>query len=202
MIMIIIIIVIVSVVTFQEITKELVKQNVELGEWHAPKEDQCREGLLQREGEIRKVKEYIEKVMSNDRDGSSSFSLVGTSGMKGIGKTQLLVNCKAKICTDEGEKRVERTKGIYLTFNGQGDLKAVLHRSIRDASGKYDFDKVDVAFGHAMLTACGLDENTARRHSFDESLSIVRHIVSANDEDWLVVFVDEVGNLDHMKGEG
>ena len=53
--------------------------------------------------------------------------------MKGIGKTQLLVNSLQAV-----ETQLPNTKGVYFTFNGQGTLKDSLSQSLRQGNGLLD----------------------------------------------------------------
>ena len=107
------------------------------------------------------------------------FNLLGTSGMKGIGKTQLLLNSLQAV------ENPSNTKAVYFTFNRHGELKDRFHDSL----------------GHAVLTACDVPKELAMTCNFDKCLGIVRKLVSASSDERLVIFIDEVGLLDAYEKE-
>ena len=80
------------------------------------KETNCEKASPQREGvgAGEELREQSSRVCEQGQY-MSCFALMGTSGMKGIGKTQLLVNSLQTVETD-----LPNTKGMYFTFNQQG----------------------------------------------------------------------------------
>ena len=170
-----------------KITEDVIDQKIKGKEWRLPENPDV-SPLFNREKELEQVKNYITNPFDfANRDGL--FNLLGTSGMKGIGKTQLLLNSLELV------KNVSNTKAVYFTFNRHGDLKEKFQESRRQG---HDHAK---ALGHAFLTACDVPEELAMTCNFDECLGIVRKLVSASSDERLVVFIDELGLLDAYEKE-
>ena len=170
-----------------KITEDVIDQKIKGKEWRLPENPDV-SPLFNREKELEQVKNYITNPFDfANRDGL--FNLLGTSGMKGIGKTQLLLNSLELV------KNVSNTKAVYFTFNRHGDLKEKFQESHRQG---HDHAK---ALGHAILTACDVPEELAMTCNFDECLGIVRKLVSASSDERLVVFIDELGLLDAYEKE-
>ena len=170
-----------------KITEDVIDQKIEGKEWRLPENPDV-SPLFNREKELEQVENYIANPFDfANKDGL--FNLLGTSGMKGIGKTQLLLNSLELV------KNVSNTKAVYFTFNRHGELKDRFHDSI--AAG----NRHDEALGHAILTACDVPKELAMTCNFDKCLGIVRKLVSASSDERLVVFIDELGLLDAYEKE-
>ena len=170
-----------------KITEDVIDQKIKGKEWRLPENPDV-SPLFNREKELEQVQSYIANPFKfANKDGL--FNLLGTSGMKGIGKTQLLLNSLQAV------ENLSSTKAVYFTFNRHGELKDRFHDSI--AAG----NRHDEALGHAVLTACDLPKELAMTCNFDECLGIVRKLVSASSDERLVVFIDELGLLDAYEKE-
>ena len=73
-----------------ELTDETIQQMVSAGMWKSPKHEDTIE-VLEREPQLDMIVDYIRKVQKGEKGGKGVFSLLGTAGMTGIGKTQLLL---------------------------------------------------------------------------------------------------------------
>ncbi|CAE7570495.1 unnamed protein product [Symbiodinium microadriaticum] len=170
-----------------KITEDVIDQKIESKEWRLPQNPDV-SPLFNREKELEQVKNYITNPFDfANKDGL--FNLLGTSGMKGIGKTQLLLNSLELV------KNVSNTKAIYFTFNRQGDLKDRFHESFSKGN------RYDTAFGHALLTACGASLAAVEACDFDKCLDVIRGLVCADVAERLVIFIDELGLLDAYEKE-
>jgi len=170
-----------------KITEDVIDQKIKGKEWRLP-ENPGVSSLFSREKELKHVQSYIANPFEfANKDGL--FNLLGTSGMKGIGKTQLLLNSLQVV------ENLSNTKAVYFTFNGQGNLKDRFHESHRQGHSH------DRAFGHAILTACNVPQGLAMTCNFDECLGILRKLVSASNDERLVIFIDELGLLDAYEKE-
>jgi len=166
-----------------ELTDETIQQMVSAGTWKLPKHEDTIE-VLERQPQLDMIVDYIQKVQKGEKDGKGVFPLLGTAGMTGIGKTQLLLN---------GLKRaseLENVKGVFFTFNGQGNLKELFQQSL--GTGRQYGD----AFGQALLRACEVPRAAAKSCDFDRCLRIIRKLVNADEKDHVVLFIDELGVLD------
>ncbi|CAE7243477.1 unnamed protein product [Symbiodinium sp. CCMP2592] len=165
-----------------KITEDVIDQKIKDKEWRLPENPDV-SPLFNREKELEQVQNYIANPFAfANKDGL--FNLLGTSGMKGIGKTQLLLNSLQAV------ENLSNTKAVYFTFNRHGDLKEKFQESRRQG---HDHAK---ALGHAILTACYVPEELAMTCNLDECLGIVRKLVSASSDERLVIFIDELGLLD------
>ena len=166
-----------------EVTDETIQQMVSAGTWKLPDHEATLE-VLEREQQLKSITDYIQKVQKGEKDAKSIFPLLGTAGMTGIGKTQLLLN---------GLKRaneLKNVKGAFFTFNGQGSLKEFFQQHL-SIEGHYSD-----AFGRTLLCACGVPDEVAKTSDFGKCLRIIRKLMNAGDDEHIVVFVDELGLLD------
>ena len=124
-----------------EVTDETIQQMVRAGTWKLPKHEDTQE-VLERQPQLDMIVDYIQHVQKGEKAGKGVFPLLGTAGMIGIGKTQLLLN---------GLKRaseLENVTGPGFTFNGQGNLKELFQQSLGTEKQYGD------ALGQALLRAC------------------------------------------------
>ena len=124
-----------------EVTDETIQQMVRAGTWKLPKHEDTQE-VLERQPQLDMIVDYIQHVQKGEKAGKGVFPLLGTAGMIGVGKTQLLLN---------GLKRaseLENVTGPGFTFNGQGNLKELFQQSLGTEKQYGD------ALGQALLRAC------------------------------------------------
>ena len=151
--------------------------------WKSPKHGDTIE-VLEREPQLNMIVDYIRKLQKGEKGGKGVFSLLGTAGMTGIGKTQLLLNGL------KHANEIETVKGAFFTFNGQGNLKELVQQS-RGTEGQ-DGD----AFGQALLGACKVPRDETKSCVFETCLRIIRKLMNVGDDEHIVLFVDELGHLD------
>ena len=72
--------------------------------WKSPKHEDTIE-VLEREPQLNMIVDYIRKLQKGEKGGKGVFSLLGTAGMTGIGKTQLLLNGLKHANELENDKR-------------------------------------------------------------------------------------------------
>ena len=151
--------------------------------WKSPKHEDTIE-VLEREPQLNMIVDYIRKLQKGEKGGKGVFSLLGTAGMTGIGKTQLLLNGL------KHANEIETVKGAFFTFNGQGNLKELVQQS-RGTEGQYGD-----AFGQALLGACKVPRDETKSCVFETCLRIIRKLMNVGDDEHIVLFVDELGHLD------
>jgi hypothetical protein len=141
---------------------------------------------------IENVANKSDSVISKD----SKITLLGTSGMKGIGKTELLKQIGSRN-SNVGEKNV---KSVYLTFNG-GGVQLKHFTSFLQESSKNVYNYLD-AFGQLLLHLCGIPSKFHCRLNFQQCLEQFRFILNLEEEDILLFLVDEIGHISppHDKG--
>ena len=134
---------------------------------------------------------YIEGVRATtNRSKDGKFPLLGCSGMKGIGKTAMLVHGARRLVPGLGQD----VKAFYLTFNGGGARKKNFLASLRRPGGEREYDD---AFGHMLMACCGVERDVAQHLGFDDCLSFCRSLLGLDGEAGTVVFfVDEIGDLE------
>lgn len=138
--------------------------------------------------------------------------------MKGIGKTAFLSHCavyvvpeltilakeiqaspsKSKMAMSQGSDKV-KAKAAYFTFNGSGASTRLFNNSLNQNRSRPDYS---TAFGHVLLVACGIEWETVKDMSFETSLELFRLVMQMGQEESLVIFVDEVGQLDDTDAAG
>ena len=113
--------------------------------------------------------------------------MLGTSGMKGIGKTTMLQYGLTKLLPDMRIK----AKGAYLTFNGGGGQSAtVFQASLSQGATTLG------SFGHVLLATLGVKPEQYTLLDFKQCLELFRTAVGTSDDESLIIFVDEIGELE------
>jgi hypothetical protein len=80
--------------------------------------------------------------------------MLGTSGVKGIGKTEL----QAQICAKWAKEALgENAKALYVSYNGGGKAGAYCQEFSHMASPIID------SFRHLLLVSCGMEESDAKK---------------------------------------
>lgn len=101
---------------------------------------------------------YLSGCVQEDPDyvDSNKFSMLGVSGVKGIGKTQLLYQI-----TERWAKAAlgDKTRAVYVTYSGSGKARGYcchppLIRKYAHDDGEGFLDSV----GHLLLVSCGVTE--------------------------------------------
>ena len=171
---------------------------------YRPKDPPCKP-LIEREDTVLIIKKYFKDSLQNmGRAADRKFPLLGTSGMKGIGKSALLWHCVRVVVPDvvkelAGQKGEQepgvRARGAYLTFNGYGNIGGDFGEASR-AQGSPSYQHYGNAFWSAVLASCGVDISVAMKLRFQQSLKLYRQMLNMSEAESLVLMVDEVGMLD------
>jgi hypothetical protein len=142
---------------------------------------------------LAKVRKYINGVstFSSDYFIDKKFSLLGTSGMAGIGKTQLLLQIGATITSTEKGDMVRST---YISFNG-GTQNKKDFRSLYNECRNYDD-----ALGQLLLKLCNVPERLYHFLTIEQSIKLYRTISKMADDDVLLILIDEIGHLEESMG--
>jgi len=119
------------------------------------------------------------KVLCDDK-----FSLLGTSGMKGIGKSELLKQVGTKINITE----IHAT-ATYIAFNGGGRLGSIFLAQLKKGVSCED------AFAQLLLTSCGVPTEAIKTLDIEQAMAEYRKLHQLDDAHTLVICVDEIGFL-------
>ena len=179
-----------------------VEMSIEAGNYHLP--DRRPSGpLIGREDAVNIMKRYIKESMQNEGKVDGKFQLLGTSGMKGIGKSALLLHgvdvVVPQAVTELAEERILQgpalaAQAVYLTFNGGTGMTDRFVEAFR-AAGSSSYHNFQNAFGSALLASHGVDMKAAQKFDFAESLKLYRKILHMSEQGSLVLMVDEVDEL-------
>jgi len=169
-----------------------VERGVKSGKYKAPAlPEGYTEAPLHREEACRIVQKYIKAVRAKTNKGpDGKFPMLGCSGMKGIGKTAMLVH-GARVLVPELEQDPS-VKAVYMTFNGGGAHTKVFCKSLKRPGCEKDFDD---AFGHMLMACCGVELDVEQCLNFDVCLGVCRSLLGLGDGGTVVCFVDEIGDL-------
>jgi hypothetical protein len=133
--------------------------------------------------------------MEEDVYDGKKFSLLGASGVKGMGKTEL----HKQICTNWVASALgEEAEAIYISYHGGGKAGAYC----QDASTMMSFRKTGWSWiesvGHLLLVACGVDVKVAVQANFDQAIAFIRSRLDKEKSGRLVICVDEIIHLDEV----
>ena len=116
----------------------------------------------------------------------NKFPILGTSGMKGIGKTTMLKYGLAKVLPDLKMS----AKGAYLTFNGGSAESAnVFWKSQTQQHTALD------SVGHVLMANLKVDAQQYSLLDFGQCLNLFRKALDMSEGESLVLFIDEIGEL-------
>ena len=172
----------------QEMTPETaykaIEEGIKNGQYKVPAPPECPDIVAgSRKNAINIMKDYItQSIEGANRAKDDKFPLLGSSGMKGIGKTTLLWYGLQNLLPDGA-------KGVYLTFNGGGGKFADAFFSSTEAK----IAPIE-AVGHALLAFAGVKLEMARPLEFDKCLQLFRLVLSSADKS-VVLFIDEIGEF-------
>ena len=98
-----------------ETAYKAIEEGIKNGQYKVPAPAECPDIVAgSRKNAINIMKDYItQSIEGANRAKDDKFPLLGSSGMKGIGKTTLLWYGLQNLLPDGA-------KGVYLTFNGGG----------------------------------------------------------------------------------
>jgi hypothetical protein len=135
------------------------------------------------------AQEYIDGVLTNsdysyvEKDGK--YQVLGISGMKGIGKSELLKQIGTIVT-----KKFKNFKSVYITFSGGGTYRDDLLSYLRNSpTGRYD------AFGQLLLKLCNVDIQLFSQLNFKQCLTEFRSILQMTSNDVLLILIDEIGSF-------
>ena len=167
-----------------ETAYKAIEEGIKKGQYKVPDPPECPDIVEgSRKNAIDIMKDYItQSIEGANRAKDDKFPLLGSSGMKGIGKTTLLWYGLRNLLPDGA-------KGVYLTFNGGGGEFANAFFSSIDAK----IAPIE-AVGHALLAFAGVKLEIARLLEFDKCLQLFRLVLSSADKS-VVLFIDEIGEF-------
>ncbi len=135
---------------------------------------------IQREGTVNILTTYLKN--RKRAPAHEKYALLGASGIKGIGKTTFLMYGALSVAPKCG------MKGGYVTFNGCGAQKQAFLKSRGRGHSHLD------AFGHMLISWCGIDEECVYDLPFKDCLELYRRMLGCKSQD-LALFIDEIGDL-------
>ncbi|CAE7829071.1 unnamed protein product, partial [Symbiodinium sp. KB8] len=130
------------------------------------------------------IRDSIEGKNRNTAD--NKFPILGTSGMKGIGKTTMLKYGLTKVLPDLKMS----AKGAYLTFNGGAGRSANVFSESQNQQ-----DTVLRSVGHVLMANLKVEAQQYSLLGFEQCLSLFRKALGVSEEESLVLFIDEIGEL-------
>ena len=152
--------------------------------------------LLNRQDVEQEVSQYLEGIYTKAKQATDGkFYMLGCSGMKGIGKTSMLVHSANVLVTRLAQRHPSGdlpipAAAIYLTFNGGGTQRETFSASFRRQSD------AATAFGHVLLHSIGIELEKALPLNFKDCVDICRSLLRLPPDGMLCMFVDEAGHLD------
>ena len=134
------------------------------------------------------MQNYIrDSIEGKNRYGThSKFPILGTSGMKGIGKTTMPKYGLTKVLPD----RQMPAKGAYLTFNGGSAESANVFRKSQTQR-----HTADDSVGHVLMANLKVEAQQYSLLDFEQCLNLFRKALGMSDGESLVLFIDEIGEL-------
>ena len=153
--------------------------------------------LFGRQATKSKVIKYLKccEELHEDVFDGQKFSLLGSSGVKGIGKTEL----HKQICTNWVTSSLgEKAEAIYISYSGGGKAGAYCQdASTMEAYKKTGWGWIE-SMGHLLLVTCGVDKKVAVQADFDQAIAFVRSQLGEGKSGQLVICVDEIIHLDEV----
>lgn len=145
---------------------------------------------------LRVAEDYLRGVVTCTDPGyltESKFRLFGSSGIKGIGKTEFLKQCAITVLPRLSIALQKELRPVYITFNGRGTNMADFNGFVAQHKPAMGDRRAEAAaVGHLLLRQCG-DEKSV--FDFKEAVKRIRGAMGMADADVLVVLVDEIGEL-------
>ena len=130
------------------------------------------------------IRDSIEGKNRNIAD--NKFPILGTSGMKGIGKTTMLKYGLTKVLPDLKMS----AKGAYLTFNGgSAESGNVFWKSQTRQNTALD------SIGHVLMANLKVEAQQYSLLDFEQCLNLFRKALDMSEGESLVLFIDEIGEL-------
>ena len=130
------------------------------------------------------IRDSIEGKNRNIAD--DKFPILGTSGMKGIGKTTMLKYGLTKVLPDLKMP----AKGAYLTFNGGSAESANVF-----VESQTQHNSPLRSVGHVLMANLKVEAQQYFLLDFEHCLNLFRKALKMSEEESLVLFVDEIGEL-------
>ena len=130
------------------------------------------------------IRDSIEGKNRNIAD--DKFPILGTSGMKGIGKTTMLKYGLTKVLPDLKMP----AKGAYLTFNGGAGRSANVFWESQNQQ-----DTVLRSVGHVLMANLKVEAQQYSLLGFEQCLNLFRKALGMSEEESFVLFIDEIGEL-------
>jgi hypothetical protein len=149
--------------------------------------------LLYRDDAEQAVQKYLLEVYTKaNRAADGKFPMLGCSGMKGIGKTAMLVHTTKALLPGlvAGGSQIPAAAAVYVTFNGGGAQRDVFFASSRRQP------EIARAFGHMLLQSIGIDLEMALPLTFTQCIEIYRSLLKLPENGLFCICVDEAGDLD------
>ena len=166
-----------------------IEQGIAEGKISSPKPSETPDIVKgSRTNAIEIMQNYIrDSIEGKNRHGThSKFPILGTSGMKGIGKTTMLEYGLTKVLPDLKKS----AKGAYLTFNGGSAESANVFWESQNQQ-----DTVLRSVGHVLMANLKVEAQQYSLLDFEQCLSLFRKALGMSEEESLVLFIDEIGEL-------
>ena len=180
-------------VPLQVLTADKACQQIELGiaegKISSPKPSEAPEIVKHsRTNAIKIMQNYIrDSIEGKNRNiADNKFPILGTSGMRGVGKTTMLKYELTKVLPDLKMS----AKGAYLTFNG-GSAESVNVFVESQTQRNSPLRSV----GHVLMANVKVEAQQYFLLDFDQCLNLFRKALGMSDEESLVLFIDEIGEL-------
>ena len=164
-----------------------IEQGIAEGKISSPKPSQTPEIVKgSRTNAIEIMQNYIrDSIEGKNRHGThSKFPILGTWGMKGIGRTTMLQYGLAKVLPDLKKS----AKGAYLTFSG-GGAPNVFWESQNKQNTVLD------SVGHILMANLKVKAQQYSLLNFEQCLNLFRKALDIFDEESLVLFIEGIGEL-------
>ncbi|CAJ1393464.1 unnamed protein product [Effrenium voratum] len=141
-----------------------------------------------RTNEIKIMQNYIrDSIEGKNRNiADSKFPILGTSGMKGIGKTTMLKYGLSKVLPDLKMS----AKGAYLTFNGGSAESANVF-----VESQTQHNSPLRSVGHVLMANVKVEAQQYSLLDFEQCLNLFRKALDMSEGESLVLFIDEIGEL-------
>eukprot|EP00971_Amphidinium_carterae_P110757 2194011-Amphidinium_carterae.1 len=181
--------------------KQQVERGIESGTYKLPDPPQLARELIGRGSAQENVKKYIQRSVKKQGMRDGKFPVLGSSGVKGIGKTALLLDGVHNIVPGlEGDAvQPVKAKASYMTFNGGFESNTANFTAALQAQPEPRSH--GNAFGQTILMRAQVEKQLASKLDLSEALGLYRKLLGIDEAASLVFFIDEVGMLPDEMGQ-
>ena len=168
-----------------------------------------------REEGLKVAAEYIEDILSVKDNGHhvyyaktgkwvEKFRVLSVAGMKGIGKTEFLLQLGHHVVPKLAKKLNKKARSLYISFKDNNAANATLFNRVcghgGTGMGKLELRcAVSDAFGHVLLRSCGatlsIGASPKTYDVLEDALKRIRKTANLGEDDILVLLIDDFGEL-------